>query len=120
MFTTSQMAFFTASANIGAIIGAFIGGHVADRCGRRRAVQCASLLFFAGHAMIALASVYASLLLGRLLSGVGVGSASLAVPMYIAEMAPLRVRGMLGACNQLAITIGILLALKPLLHHPPL
>ena len=46
--------------------------------------------------------------IGRLLSGVGTGAVSVVVPIYIAETAPTRLRGTLGACNQLAVTIGIL------------
>jgi MFS transporter, SP family, xylose:H+ symportor len=44
----------------------------------------------------------------RTLGGIGVGAASMAVPMYIAEIAPPRIRGKMVSINQLAIVTGML------------
>ncbi|MCA9947460.1 MAG: MFS transporter, partial [Anaerolineales bacterium] len=51
-----------------------------------------------------------ALLIGRLIAGVGVGLASVTVPLYLAELSPPKSRGALVTLNQLAITVGILLA----------
>ena len=53
------------------------------------------------------------LLAGRVLTGVGVGLVSNLVPNYIAEISPRQLRGSLGAINQLAVTLGILLVCPP-------
>jgi MFS family permease len=61
------------------------------------------------------------LLSGRVLCGLGIGAASNLVPMYVAEIAPEKMRGTLGSLNQLAICIGILLAViagLPLAGNP--
>ena len=47
---------------------------------------------------------------GRLISGLGIGALSVAVPMYQAETAPPQIRGTLTATYQLFITFGILVA----------
>jgi MFS transporter, SP family, sugar:H+ symporter len=52
----------------------------------------------------------ATLIVMRLIGGLAVGAASLTVPLYLAEMAPARIRGALSSLNQLMIVIGILAA----------
>lgn len=47
---------------------------------------------------------------GRFVTGLGVGSLSMAVPLYNAEIAPPEVRGSLVALQQLAITFGIMVS----------
>lgn len=48
--------------------------------------------------------------LGRFISGLGAGSAIVVVPLYLSEISPPHLRGMLGFMNQISINIGILLA----------
>jgi MFS family permease len=48
---------------------------------------------------------------GRFITGMGVGSLSMSVPMYNAEIAPPEVRGSLVALQQLAITFGIMVSM---------
>jgi SP family xylose:H+ symportor-like MFS transporter len=110
----------SSSALIGCVIGGFISGFFAQRLGRRNSLRFASVLFF----LSALGSYYPEFLffeegnpsgsllmafnLYRVLGGVGVGLASAIVPMYIAEIAPSRIRGTLVSCNQFAIIFGML------------
>mmetsp|Transcript_39297 Transcript_39297/g.65997 ORF Transcript_39297/g.65997 Transcript_39297/m.65997 type:complete len:514 (-) Transcript_39297:322-1863(-) len=104
----SQMSFFGALVNIGAMCGAVTGGWTAERFGRCRTSMLASLLFLFGYLLIATAYSYSQLLFGRMLTGVGVGLVSFVTPVYIAEISPPSLRGMLGAANQLGVTVGIL------------
>ncbi|MDR0420764.1 MAG: D-xylose transporter XylE [Prevotellaceae bacterium] len=110
----------SASALIGCVIGGFISGYFAQRLGRRNSLRFASVLFF----LSALGSYYPEFLffeknmptssllitfnLYRILGGIGVGLASAIVPMYIAEIAPSKIRGTLVSCNQFAIIFGML------------
>jgi SP family sugar:H+ symporter-like MFS transporter len=55
-------------------------------------------------------SSWAQFAVGRLISGLGVGGLSAAVPTYQAETAPPQIRGSLTATYQLFITLGILVA----------
>jgi sugar porter (SP) family MFS transporter len=105
----------------GACAGSFAGGPVADAYGRAKALRFAAVWLALGALLCGLASSALPLLLGRLVTGFGVGVASGVVPLYISEIAPPKQRGMLGAVNQLTICTGILVALiagLPLATHP--
>ena len=93
---------------IGAILGAMFGGSLADYLGRRKAIIVTSLLFIAGGLVLSIATSMWVLLVGRFISGLGVGASSLAVPLYLAELSPPSKRGALVTVNQLGITLGIL------------
>lgn len=95
---------------IGAMFGALFAGTLADRVGRRRAGMLAGVLFAVGAILQGLAPDTPVLVLGRLVVGLGVGVASVAAPLYAAEMAPTAVRGRMISTYQLAITIGIFVA----------
>ena len=95
---------------VGAVTGAIAGGPLSDRLGRRPVVLLAAIIFAAGAIAAALAPNVLVLIFARFILGLGVGLASLVVPLYIAEIAPPATRGALVSLNQLMITIGILLS----------
>ena len=92
---------------VGATIGALVAGPFADRFGRRAVLISAAIVFALGAFLAALAPSAAVLIVARFVLGLAVGTASLMVPLYIAEMAPAEVRGALVNFNQLMITVGI-------------
>jgi MFS transporter, SP family, sugar:H+ symporter len=112
-FNTSAatLGFAVSSALIGAAIGAFMAGRVADRFGRLRAMWLAATLFLISAIGTGLAGTLWLLITFRVIGGVAVGAASVIAPAYIAEIAPARIRGRLGSLQQLAIVTGIFLAL---------
>jgi sugar porter (SP) family MFS transporter len=95
---------------LGALLGALIGGDLADRIGRKRAVLIAGAMFTVGAVVQAFAADPEILVVGRLVVGAGVGVAAVAAPLYGAELAPATLRGRFVSAYQLAITIGIFLA----------
>jgi len=108
------------SALIGCIIGGLIGGWVSIKIGRKRGLIVAAVLFLIS-ALGASAPEFPFAPIGhggpgyvwnwvfyRILGGIGVGLASMLSPMYIAEIAPPKVRGNLVAWNQFAIIFGML------------
>jgi SP family xylose:H+ symportor-like MFS transporter len=115
----SLLGFVVSSALIGCILGGLIGGWVSVYIGRKRGLIIAAVLFLVS----ALGSsapefLFAPIGTGgpsyiwffvfyRIIGGVGVGLASMLSPMYIAEIAPARIRGNLVAWNQMAIVTGI-------------
>lgn len=116
----SLLGFVVSSALIGCIIGGLLGGWVSTRIGRKRGLVIAAL-FFLVSAMGAAAPEFpfapighggpgymANFVFYRILGGIGVGLASMLSPMYIAEIAPPKVRGNLVAWNQFAIIFGML------------
>ena len=110
--------FTSASALIGCIIGSALSGFLATNLGRKRSLIIAGLLFFVS----ALGSMTPEFLFFeygkptfsllmmfnfyRIIGGIGVGLASAICPMYIGEVAPSNIRGMLVSWNQFAIIFG--------------
>jgi sugar porter (SP) family MFS transporter len=103
-----QQELVTSLLLIGAMIGAFGAGKVADRIGRRPTILITAVIFVVGVLLAAFTPTFWTLLVARIVIGLAVGSASMTVPLYIGEMAPPRIRGALVSLNQLAITSGIL------------
>ena len=117
-YTDGWHGFTSASALIGCIIGSALSGFLATNLGRKRSLIVAGLLFFVS----ALGSMspeflffeygqptYSLLLMFnfyRVIGGIGVGLASAICPMYIGEVAPSNIRGMLVSWNQFAIIFG--------------
>src|ERR1700761_1781978 len=115
----SSHGFIVASALIGCIIGACSGAWVSTALGRKRGLIIAAVLFLVsslgssmpelGFAPLGTAGPdqYWNFVVYRILGGIGIGLASMLSPMYIAEIAPARVRGNLVAWNQMAIVFGL-------------
>lgn len=108
--TDGTIEFITTAGLIGAIVGALIGGSVTDGLGRRKVLILSGIIFGVGALWSGFASNATSLILARLFLGVAIGTASFAVPLYIAEISPTKVRGTLVSLFQLMITIGILVS----------
>ena len=110
--------FTSSSALIGCIIGSGLSGFLATRLGRKRSLILAGILFFISafgsmkpeflafeygkptYSLLIVFNIY------RVIGGVGVGLASAICPMYIGEVAPSNIRGMLVSWNQFAIIFG--------------
>jgi SP family galactose:H+ symporter-like MFS transporter len=108
--STIESEIVTSWVTLGALFGALIAGGTADRIGRRWTAVAAGILF-AGGALVEAVSPGAGLLtFGRVVTGLGVGFASVVAPLYAAEMSPKWLRGRFVSTYQLAITVGILFA----------
>ena len=94
----------------GAAIGAAIGGWLNDKCGRKKSILLADVLFVAGAILMAAAPAPWMIILGRIFVGLGVGMASMTAPLYISEASPARVRGALVSTNGMLITGGAFLS----------
>ncbi|KAK8507846.1 hypothetical protein V6N12_074411 [Hibiscus sabdariffa] len=105
----------------GATVGSFTGGSLADKFGRTRTFQLDAIPLIIGAILTATAQSVQTMIIGRLLAGIGIGISSAIVPLYISEISPTEIRGALGSINQLFICIGILAALVaglPLAGNP--
>ncbi|GAA4156838.1 sugar porter family MFS transporter [Gryllotalpicola daejeonensis] len=103
--------FVVAVALLGSAVGAWIAGGLADRWGRPRVMLLGAILFFVSAIGAGLAQTVWDLGAWRVIGGLGIGIASVIAPAYIGEVAPKGVRGGLASLQQLAITIGIFVAL---------
>ena len=99
----------TCSMPAGSIFGTVTSSIIADRYSRKAAIQVACVLWIIGSAIQAGATGIPMLVVGRAISGLGVGSASTIVPVYQAEIAPKEIRGRVITLQQWAITWGILI-----------
>ena len=117
-YTDGWHGFTSASALIGCIIGSALSGLLATRLGRKKSLIIAGLLFFVSalgsmrpeflffnygeptYSLLIMFNIY------RIIGGIGVGLASAICPMYIGEVAPSNIRGMLVSWNQFAIIFG--------------
>ncbi len=108
--STTTLEIITSWVTLGALVGALIAGVTADRFGRRTTVIAAGVLFIGGALVEAVAPGSAVLVVGRLIVGFAVGIASVAAPLYAAEMAPTHLRGRFVSGYQLGITFGIFIA----------
>ena len=103
--------FIVAIALLGCAVGAYIAGRLADRWGRLKVMLLGAVMFFASSIGAGLAFSAWDLGFWRVIGGLGIGIASVVAPAYIAEIAPKQSRGRLASLQQLAITIGIFIAL---------
>ena len=117
-YTDHWHGFTSSSALIGCILGSALSGFLATNLGRKKSLVIAGLLFFVS----ALGSMEPEFLffkhgeplftllltfnIYRIIGGIGVGLASAICPMYIGEIAPYKIRGMLVSWNQFAIIFG--------------
>ncbi|XP_035829186.1 proton myo-inositol cotransporter [Aplysia californica] len=90
----------------GAFVSSLAGGFLNDRFGRKAVTIAASSIFTVGTLVLGVAQNLEMLVAGRLVLGVGIGFASMTVPVYIAECAPAELRGRLVTVNNLFITGG--------------
>lgn len=98
------------SAILGAIIGPLLGLMFADLIGRRRTMMLSALAFLVSTIGCAMAPTIGQLAIWRLVGGMGVGLAMISCPIYIAELSPAPLRGVLVNVNQLVGVVGINLA----------
>ena len=102
------IGFAVSSAVIGCMLGPLVGGALTDRWGRKKTLIFTAILFGVSAIGTALPRTMTEFYAFRILGGIGVGISSIVSPMYIAEVAPARIRGRLVLVNQLAIVIGSL------------
>ena len=93
-----------------AAVGSVLTGPLADTLGRRSSLTFCAAPLLVGPAMCAQANSIGEMLVGRAISGLGVGIASNLVPLYVTEISPEKFRGTLGSLVQLSICVGILVA----------
>jgi len=105
-----QHGFAVASLTLTSTLAMMFAGPVSDRIGRKKVLIIAAMLFFISAVYSALAPNFLHLVVARMIGGLGVGSALIVPPMYIAEIAPPKLRGRLVSFNQLNIVIGLSIA----------
>jgi sugar porter (SP) family MFS transporter len=108
----TKKGWLTAILELGAWLGTLLSGFVAETISRKYGILVACVVFIIG-CVIQAASIHggpAAILVGRFVTGMGVGSLAMIIPIYNSEVAPPEVRGALVALQQLAICFGIMIS----------
>jgi SP family arabinose:H+ symporter-like MFS transporter len=105
---TVQVGWAAGCALIGCIAGSAFAGSIVDRVGLKKGLFLCAGCFIASSAGMLFARTFTQFVFWRVLGGLGIGGASIISPMYIAEIAPTRLRGRLVTLYQLGIVLGIL------------
>ncbi|MGN6092915.1 MAG: sugar porter family MFS transporter, partial [Luteibacter jiangsuensis] len=94
----------------GAAVGSVGAGWMSAALGRKRSLILAGILFVAGSIFCAVAATPTILIVARFVLGLAIGIAAFTAPLYLAEVAPEKIRGAMISTYQLMITTGIFLA----------
>mmetsp|Transcript_23943 Transcript_23943/g.68804 ORF Transcript_23943/g.68804 Transcript_23943/m.68804 type:complete len:804 (+) Transcript_23943:42-2453(+) len=104
--TPNEEQVVVTSTVMAAFFSSLVGGQINRAFGRRTSALFAAMVFTLGSMILASAWSYASLVVGRVVVGIGIGVASLTTPVYIAEVAPQEKRGQLVTVNALLVCTG--------------
>ena len=110
VLTIFQQELIIGMVSLGAVFGAICGGPFSDKYGRKKIVLAASIIFIVSALGLSFSDSVTEMIIWRFIVGVAIGISSTTAPLYIAELAPSKIRGALVSINQLAITIGILVS----------
>lgn len=95
---------------VGAAVGSFCGGKLADIQGRKTNILWLAVIFFVSTLGCSLAPSFYVMLVSRFVLGLAVGGASVTVPAYLAEISPAERHGRMVTQNELMIVTGQFLA----------
>lgn len=106
---STLQGFITASMSLGSFFGSIASSFISEPFGRRASLLLCAFFWCVGAAIQSSSQNVAQLIIGRLISGFGVGFGSAVAPVYGAELAPRRIRGLIGGLFQFSVTLGILI-----------
>lgn len=107
-FSPARQGSIVAFLCLGCLFGALSVGKLADTLGRRLAVSFSAFFCCIGTIIeISSTTHWVQFAIGRLVNGLGIGALSVTVPMYQSESTPAIIRGVVVACYQLFVTLGI-------------
>lgn len=107
ILTPGMKGWVTSNILLGCAAGAILAGPLSDWLGRRRLLMITAMLFAVSAVGTAVPAHLTQFIIFRVLGGIAVGAAALVAPIYIAEIAPARIRGQLVSLQQIAIILGM-------------
>lgn len=108
--TPGSLGFTVSTAVWGTVLGAATAGSFGDKYGRRDSLRGLALMYFVSALGCSMAWNWTALVIMRFVVGIAIGGSSVLGPMYIAEIAPAKLRGRLVGLFQFNVVAGILLA----------
>lgn len=107
--SSDMQGFITASMALGSFFGSLAASMISEPFGRRASLMLCAWSWMIGAAIQSSSQNRAQLIIGRFISGVGIGFGSSVAPVYGSELSPRRIRGLIGGMFQLSVTLGILI-----------
>ncbi len=104
--TPAEQGWAVGSALYGCLVGALVAGYLTKAISRKYTLLLSAVLFCVSAWGSGVASSLTELVVYRIIGGVGIGFASMAAPMYIAEISPAKQRGKMVSLYQLSIVLG--------------
>ncbi|KAL5596313.1 hypothetical protein FOVSG1_010002 [Fusarium oxysporum f. sp. vasinfectum] len=105
-----NVGFMTGMLELGAFVGCLFLPYLADRISRKWAMTVATVFFTIGAIIQTAAHNYGTLVAGRAIGGIGVGTLAMGAPLYISEISPPNLRGSLLVLEALSIVIGAIIS----------
>ncbi|EMG46849.1 HGT1 High-affinity glucose transporter [Candida maltosa Xu316] len=106
---SDMQGFITSAMALGSFFGSIASSFVSEPFGRRLSLLICAFFWMVGAAIQSSVQNRAQLIIGRIISGIGVGFGSSVATIYGAELAPRKIRGFIGGMFQFFVTLGILI-----------
>ncbi|EDK43496.1 conserved hypothetical protein [Lodderomyces elongisporus NRRL YB-4239] len=106
---SDMQGFITSAMALGSFFGSLASTFVSEPFGRRLSLLTCSFFWMVGAAIQSSSQNRAQLIIGRIISGVGVGFGSSVAPIYGSELSPRKIRGLIGGFFQFSVTLGIMI-----------
>ncbi|KAI5961206.1 HGT1 [Candida pseudojiufengensis] len=107
--SSTMQGFITSAMALGSLFGSIFATFVSEPFGRRLSLIICAFFWCVGAAIQSSSQNRAQLIIGRIISGLGVGFGSSVAPVYGSELAPRKIRGLIGGMFQFSVTLGILI-----------
>lgn len=107
--SSTMQGFITSAMSLGSLFGSLLSSFISEPFGRRFSLFLCAILWCIGAAIQSSSQNRAQLIIGRIISGFGVGFGSSVAPVYGSELAPRKIRGTIGGLFQFSVTLGIMI-----------
>lgn len=104
--TSTETGWAVSSIIVGCVIGALIGGKIADRFGRKTALLTIAVIFIVSSFGAATSQSFFIFSISRIICGFAVGMAGTASTMYMSEIAPAEIRGKALGIYNISVVLG--------------
>ncbi|KAJ0416566.1 general substrate transporter [Aspergillus carlsbadensis] len=106
--TSTQQGIYVASILLSSSVSSLVSGHISDRISRKYGILLGGIISLIGTVISAASPNFASLIVARLVTGVGIGQAISVTTVYLIEMAPVGIRGVAACFMQTYVVLGIM------------
>lgn len=104
---TTMLSWFGSIITASGLLGSLVSVPLMKKLGKFVTIITCNIIFLVGWFLLFTTASYGQLFCGRALTGLAMGIGFAVIPLYIGEMSPPHVRGILGAVFNIVIAAGI-------------